>query len=238
MRPKMTIRGVRGTIFMPQVKPSAEIIKQMGDVFQGWVPSIDNPDPNQRDRIVSQSGQWVLIAPDNNERIQFTPQKVDYLSYLNGEYTVEEIGRRMERCKEVFEKIISMTDATVTRIAFAPAYVLDIDENEYMQLIGSMFSHPTFKDSVLADTNFTQTFYVEEKLGERKIMMNYISKFESERYIQNTNGINQIVSVYTIEFDINTRTNEALKFSTEEVKLFCSEACSYGETFLDFYFQS
>ena len=55
MRPKMTIRGVRGTIFMPQVKPSAEIIKQMGDVFQGWVPSIDNPDPNQRDRIVSQS---------------------------------------------------------------------------------------------------------------------------------------------------------------------------------------
>lgn len=238
MRPKMTIRGLRGTIFMPQVKPSAEIIKQLGGEFQGWVPSIDNPDPNQRDRIVSQSGQWVLIAPDNNERIQFTPQKVDYLCYLNGEYTAEEIYRRMERCKEVFEKIISMTDATVTRIAFAPAYIIDVDEKEYLQLISSIFSHPTFKESVLSDTNFTQTFYVEEKLGDRKIMMNYISKFESERYIQNVNGINQIVSVYTIEFDINTRTNEALKFDIEDVKLFCSEACSYGESFLDFYFEN
>lgn len=234
----MTIRGVRGTIFMPQVKPSADIIEQMGKAFPGWVPSIDNPDSNQRGIIVSQSGQWVLIAPDNNERIQFTPQKVDYLSYLNGEYSEEEIVRRMERCKEVFEKIISMTKATVTRIAFAPAYIIDIDEKEYLRLISSIYSRPMFKDSVLEEANFTQTFYVEEKLGERKVMMNYISKFESERYIQNVNGKNQIVSVYTMEFDINTRMNEAITFSLEEVKLFCSEACSYGESFLDFYFES
>ena len=236
MKPNMTIRGVRGTIFMPQVKPNVDIIQQLGTVFPDWIPSIDNPDVNTRNKIVSVSGQWMLIAPDNNERIVFTPQKVDYLSFFITEYSVEEMNSRMKRCKEVFDKIINIMNYSVTRIAFAPAFVININEKEYNQLLASIFSRSQFKDSELIETNFIQTFYVEEKIADRKIMMNYISKFETERYVQNVDGINQVVPIYTIEFDINTRTNEAITFSKEDVERFCTEAPVYGELFLNFYF--
>lgn len=235
METKMTIRGVRGTIFMPQVKPNVDVIKELGEAFPDWIPSIENPDLNIRDKIVSPSGQWMLIAPDNNERIVFTPQKVDYLSFSNAEYSLDEMNKRMQRCKEVFLKLIAITKYSVTRIAFAPAFVINIKEKEYNQWIASIFSRSQFKVAELVETNFTQTFYVEEKIGDRKIVMNYISKLETERYVQNVKGINQIVPIYTIEFDINTRTNEAHVFNKEEIEIFCSEAPRYGESFLNFY---
>ena len=236
MRPQMAIRGVRGSIFMPQLRFSNEILNQLRDVLHDWIPSVVNADVNARHGTFTAPNPWMMVAPDDTERLIFSPQKVDYMCVKEANYSYDEIVARMERCKSIFLKVCSIGDAAITRLAFAPAYVFDMDAQAYSLFVAAQLPNARFKKKSLAEANFTQTFFVEEDINGKSVWMNYLSKFETERYVQFKDGANSIMTRYTLEFDINTREEKSIMFRPDDVANFFSQAPDLGEAYLNYFF--
>lgn len=236
MRPTMSIRGVRGSMFLPQLRLSSETLTQLWEVLPEWIPSVINPDVDARNGIYAAPNTWMLVSPEDKERLLFTPQKVDYLSISEAEYSREEIVRRMEKCKEIFLKILAISDASVSRLAFAPAYVFELDERDYQTFLNSMILNAQFKGGSIKEANFTRTFFAHEEINGENIWMNYLAKFETERFVQNVDGQNQLRTQYTLEFDINTRVENNVLFTNEAVADFIDKAPQFGEDYLNYFF--
>lgn len=236
MRPALSIRGVRCCMFMPQLRLSDDTLNQLREVIPGWVPSIIDANLEVRNGIYTAPLPWAIVSPDGKERIVFAPMKVDYLFFQGGDYTHEEMTGCINKCITVFNKILSISNTAASRLAFAPAYVLGFDEESYKTFIESRTQNPQFKGRRIEEANFTQTFFVEEEIRGSRVMMNYLSKFETERYVDNVDGRNQLLSRNTLEFDINTREDNSLFFTNDDVTDFFGKALQFNEDYLDYYF--
>lgn len=235
MNTKMTIRGVRCSMFMPQLRLSADVLKALWEEIPNWTPTVINPNVDAKNGVFTAPNPWMLVSPDDKERLFISPQKVDYYWVKNLEFSEGEIKKIVDRSKSIFIKMLSIAPVPVSRLAFAPAYIVNLNDAEYKSFLSSQFCSRRFKDTDLNEANFTQAFFLEEQLAEHKVWMNYLSKFETQNVIVNEEGKNVLKPLYTLEFDINTREDNSTVFGVDDVAAFYDNAPRYGSEYLSFY---
>ena len=83
MKQNFIIRGLRGSVFMPQITFNWEFISAIQTMLPNYIPSVISDTPQVIKGMLLSPGDWILSSPDDNIRIVFQAQKVDYIINTN-----------------------------------------------------------------------------------------------------------------------------------------------------------
>ena len=209
---------LRGTIFLNN--KTIEYTKENQSSYAGLLSNSNiSPIPTPPQFNSLSNVPWQIA---NKERaIVFLPNKIDILQRLAGDRTeLESIF--LDFCKETFKTILEKSDLKATRIAFAPTYVFESNENNIDEV-------PRFWQSVF------KNIYVND-LPKKDINLSYLLKTEWEDFEKNStvwvnlshkwqDGTKTLTdgrteSCVILELDVNTVQSLETTFSINEIKEF------------------
>lgn len=232
------IDGLRGSVFMPQIAFNWNFVSAMQEVLPNYIPSIVSDTPQVIKGMLLSPGDWMLVSPNDDVRIVFQAQKIDYI-VVNTKvtYTQENVHTLTKECNQVFEKIMVETKMKASRLAIAPRFRYVGDVKLLKKFINAIYAKNTFKKSNVDNFDFSQVFRVDEEISNRHFVINYLSKFYVTTPVVVTNGINTIQEVNMLDFDINTIVNPTYSFDISAVNDFFGKAAGFCSEFLSWYFE-
>lgn len=237
MKPDFIIEGLRGSVFMPQITFNWDFISAMQEVLPNYIPSFVFDTPQVVKGMLLSPGDWMLVSPDNNVKVVFQVQKIDYIiTNTNMAYTQEAIHALTEQCNLVFGKIMEMIELKASRLAIAPTFRYVGNETVFKGFINTIYAKNSFKNSTVDNCDFSQVFRIDEEINSRHFTINYLSKFYIATPVVVVNGINTIQEVNMLNFDINTFVNPNYSFDANTVNAFFRKAAVFCSEFMSWYF--
>lgn len=236
MKPDFIIEGLRGSVFTPQIVSNWEFISAMQEVLPNYIPFIVSDAPQVIKGMLLSPEAWMLVSPDNNVRVVFQAQKIDYIIVnTNMPYTQENVQVLTKKCSRVFEKIMKVKNIKASRLAIAPTLRYVGDVISLKTFINRVYAKNTFKKSNVDNCDFSQVFRVDEEINGGTFTINYLSKFYVATPMVVVNGINSIQEVNMLDFDINTFVNPTYSFDVSAVNDFFEKAVGFCSEFLSWY---
>lgn len=238
---------MRATIFTSPIAYDANNLKRVGELL----PEDDGFIPNQVPAVQLIPGlnvpvptggmptEWELFSAKKQLRIHFGPQKIDVIK--NTFKQEESVGYESILCKwalDFFIRIIERFSLTPTRLAFAPTYTPDWTKEFSRAMFNeSVYNKAPFKSSSFANLLFKQVFRVNERLGDREVLFNYVAEAsEGQNLIEAPDKKSITVKqMLNLSLDINTFQAHGYVFSMNEVIDFFNKAPKYAEDFLAYY---
>lgn len=242
LKNQLKIVGMRGTIFVPQIQFSWELVKRLQPIFEvEFIPSVNmSPAPmfieGKLMNTVMSPGEWSLISQDKKQRIMFQSQKIDVIEELNADYSVETISRFGERCKLLFSSMVP-DPIKCSRIAIAPTFEYIGEKDSIIKFANTCFHLNEFKGVKMDNCDFSQVFRVQERISDSMdVYFNYLSKFYTINKVVPIEGVNQLVEVSMIDFDINSKIDPDVVFDNGAINDFFSKVDRFCADFISFYF--
>lgn len=239
MKPNFFIKGLRGSVFMPQITFDWEFVSAMLEILPNYIPSFVSDTPQVIKGMFLSPGDWILVSPTDDVRVVFQAQKIDYIiANTNEAYTQELIHDFADKCNLVFKKIMEITGVNASRLAIAPTLKFAGDTDLFRSFVNTIYAKNTFKKSNIDNCDFSQVFRVDEEINGNHYIINYLSKFYVASSVVVVNGINTIKEVNMLDFDINTLVNPAYSFNKNAVDDFFKKATVFCSDFLSWYFEA
>lgn len=183
--------------------------------------------------------EWEMVSEKAMLRIHFGPQKIDIVkSKFTDEQSIGYEEAFCEWAKEFFNKIVERFSLIPTRMAFAPTYAPDWTKDLNKQSFNTaIYKKKAFKDSGFANLLFKQVFRVNETLGERVVLFNYVAEAsEGQSVIENMKSKSlTIKQMLNLSLDINTFQGNNIEFTSEDMNVFFNNAPNYAKEFLEYY---
>ena len=238
MKSKFNIVGLRGSIFIPQIKFSWDIVNNLLNNLVNYIPLVNNTGgPIFANGQVMNPEEWSLSSSNNNSKLIFQAQKIDYIETMEYQYDNAYIIDFSNKCKDLFDVFLEKDEFKSTRIAIAPTFKYNGDYNEFMSFVNAIYNKNVFKGSSIHNCDFSQVYRVKENIGNKEIITNYLSKFYVTNNIITTNGVNQIQESLMLDLDINTKADPNIQFELKDIEDFFNQAPVFCDTFMSFYFQ-
>lgn len=238
MKDNLEITNLRSSIFLPLLPFEKENIEALEKIVPDFLPALSMSNPiNLGGVLIEQTAaKWMMVSTDRKRKIIFQDTKVDFIAEIESAYSKEAIKSFSDRSNSIFEVVMDLSGVSAKRLAIAPQIKINDTDENLKTWVNLIFNKNEFK-SVQLDTNeFSQIFRVEEKILEKTYLMNYLSKFSSNKSLMNKDGKNSIVDQYLLDIDINTFVNPNYEFCKDSVKDFCDRACDFCEELINFYF--
>lgn len=181
--------------------------------------------------------EWEMVSKKNRSKLHFGPQKIDVIksTFKEGEHSEEEFCK--ESCELLF-KIIDRFHLSISRIAYAPVYIIDWNDSftkeSFNQLI---YKKKEFQGCPLSNILFKQGYIVPIELNSKKYDFNYVAEASEGQSIVHDvrNNCLTIRNMLNLSFDINSRQGVRYVFGEKEMNEFFNNAADYGKQFLDYY---
>ena len=237
MKLNLNLVKLRGTVFTQQINYSPQIITALSDILRGYLPSFvtvipqNNSIPNA---IVSNF--WEMVNPTTGERIQFNNVKIDIVQSFDIPYKEEIISKFSSHCSAVFCRLAEITGQSVSRLAIAPTFSCTDDSNKIARFAQDIYVKNSFKDAKIENCAFNNIFRINEMIGEKSFLINYLANAYAANRVDNIDGKNLIRETIAVDFDINTFANEKYVFGISEIRAFFDKASQMSKSFFDFYF--
>jgi hypothetical protein len=225
------IKTLRGTIFCPPIQYSKDFVASLAPIVEGYLPILvrDN-------NTLPIFPVWQLSSLDEKELLAFNGEKIDLISVVESEINDEQVRAFCERCKVVFGKIMELTGNPSTRMALAPTVVITQNGSRPTDLYNRIFNVHEFDGVELDSSNLSQVYRVEKMIGEKNVIINFVSNFKAENELITTGNGNQIRVRYLCDFDVNTMPLPQYRFNKADVEVFFDSAPTYFSRFYNKYF--
>lgn len=242
MKESLEIIGLRGSLFMPNIPFSQEILDLCNTIFPNceFYPIVNHTDG---DLIISSDGkvisqnEWWLISKDKKINLYFSNQKIDIQKDCDSYNSQPKIVEFSSSCNKLFSQILEKTKKSATRIAIAPSYEFAGDRNQFINYVNNtIYRKNTFNSCTIDRCDFSQVYRIKEIIQSKPIEINYLSKFQESNKIVNNEGNQQIKRIICINFDINTSPKNEYAFDTNSVNDFFTNAPTYCSKFINHYF--
>lgn len=237
MKLSLNIVKLRGTVFTQQINYSPQIVAALTDVLPGFLPSFvtvlpqNNSIPNA---IVSNF--WEMVNPNTGERVQFNNMKIDIIQSCDLPYKEEILSGFSDHCSTVFCRIAEITGQSSSRLAIAPTFSCIDDNQKIAQFAQGVYVNNTFRDARIDNCAFNNIFRINELIGEKSYLVNYLANVYAANRVDNIEGKNLIRETIAVDFDINTFANEKYVFGIPEIKAFFDKSSQMSKSFFDFFF--
>lgn len=238
MKDNLVITNMRSSIFMPLLPFEKDNIQALESVVPDFLPALPMSNPiNVGGMVIEPSGaKWMMVSSDGKRKIVFQDMKIDYIVDIELPYSKNAIQNFSELSNSIFKIVMDLSGVSANRLAIAPQININDTEENVKTWVNSIFNKNEFK-SVQLDTNeFSQIYRVREKISEKTYLLNYLSKFSSQKSLIQKDGKNTIVDQFLLDLDINTFVDPNYEFKQDSVKDFYNRACDFCEELLNFYF--
>ena len=202
--------------FKEMLMPDAKVYP-LGGIIGSGIPAI-NPS-------IPQYGlPWGLNKTmENNEEynILFQPGKIDIILAKEAPYSSNIESAFCKQSIEWFSKVLNHINQLVTRIAYAPLYAIQIDEDFTSINYWSQFFRKTaYSGTELKDINFSFLLKRLEKFDEREIQMNFLHQLSDGTATKVTGNTTTVQNVVLFQLDLNSVPEKSLDLNTEGVASF------------------
>lgn len=240
------IKGMRATIFAPQISFSSDTQKKILSLLSDgleYIPVLSDIQPiqiNGNNLLIPQNNnQWQLrcIHPFT-QNIIFGTQKIDIVREYNG--NIEGNADFNDFCHfsgDFFSKILNNFGYSANRIAFAPSYLLPIENNEtVIKFVNPFFTKNKFKNASIDNCDFSNVFRITENINGKPISINHLFKIEQINRIDISKQVPSPQPFINIDIDINTRVDKDYIFNDSDIVDFYSKVPCMAQEFLTFIF--
>ncbi len=244
MDENIKIAQMRGTIFLPVnigYSPElANIFKNllpestvrgaiMGNGIPIFVPNNTSP----------QWGMpWALQSSDTN--IMFLPGKIDIIKNSEFPYKDAKAKEFADLCVTWINTIttelqnINHNPIKLSRIAYAPLFVLKLDECPKLitNVWNKVFNIPK-QDHAITDRNVSFLIKKDIQLNENSVQLNLLHTISDGKQTINSNGslINKNVTI--IQLDINTIPEVSYQLESLDIQVFFNEVLPLGNDLIE-----
>lgn len=238
----LNLTKLRGTIFTSQIFYSPAFVASLSEVLKNYLPSFLSilPQNNVAPNVIPNGivpNFWEMVSTETGERIQFNNIKVDIIKNIDIPYSTEIITDFSRHCSDVFNVICSVLGQDSTRLAIAPTFTC-VDSDENIKLFAQeIFVKKSFKDSRLDNCIFNNIFRVNEKIGDKKYIVNYLANIYAANRMEIVNGSNTIKETISVDFDINTIVDPTYIFDVKAIMDFFASAPSLCSDYFNFFFK-
>lgn len=237
MRPELLLNGIRGSIFVPQIQFSWNLVYPLLEYLKDYIPSVNvSGGPQFLNGQIVNPGEWSLVAPNNKCRLCFSVQKIDMIKEVGQSYNKNDIVEFSKFCNDVFSLVMDKVSVKSNRFAVAPSMQYCGDNKNIPNFVSSVYRINKFKDSIVDNCEFSQVYRSLEKINDKDVIINYLSKFYVASNVVKMNGVNQIQDSIMIDFDINSRVDPNNSFDIPTVNSFFDRSPSLINDFLNLYF--
>lgn len=232
------IGELRATIFSAPIIYESKNIQRISEILSSAdeynaMPLNSVKHANQ-DPIVL---EWEMVSKKNRSKLHFGPQKIDVIKspFREREHLEDEF------CKDSYEllfKIIDRFHLSISRIAYAPVYIIDWNDSftkeSFNQLI---YKKKEFQGCPLSNILFKQGYIVPIELNSKKYDFNYVAEASEVQSIVHDvrNNSLTIRNMLNLSLDINSRQGLRYVFGEKEMNEFFNNAADYGKQFLAYY---
>lgn len=232
------IGELRATIFSAPIIYESKNIQRISDILcpadEYKAMPLNSVKHANQDPIVL---EWEMVSKKNRSKLHFGPQKIDVIksTFKEGEHSEEEFCK--ESCEQLF-KIIDRFHLSISRIAYAPVYIIDWNDSftkdSFNQLI---YKKKEFQGCPLSNILFKQGYIVPIELNSKKYDFNYVAEASEGQSIVHDvrNNSLTIRNMLNLSFDINSRQGVRYVFGEKEMNEFFNNAADYGKQFLAYY---
>jgi len=236
MSSSVTLKELRGTIFLPTIPFDKKLSDKLSEYLQGFIPVLSFPMMIGSLRIEQQNGNWVMTTLDFKQKVSFLDGKIDYTySYDPNRGGLDEFKSFLKTCANVFKVIMDYTQNSITRIAIAPSFIMKEDGKKIKSVISEYFEVNRFKDKSVDSCDFNQVYRNVENINGLEVTINYVSKFRVEQTQTLNDGIVTIEDSIAVDFDINTYPDPKIKFDKAFVDDFCEKSNDMCDEFMKLY---
>lgn len=238
MRNSLTITSLRSSIFMPLLPCKRENIEALNTVVPYFLPALSMSNSiNVGGMLIEQSGaNWMMVSTDRKQKIIFQDNKIDFISEIEQPYSKNAVEEFSKLSNSILKKIMELSGVMANRLAIAPQIKIKDTEENVKTWVNSIFNKNEFKSVQLEANEFSQIYRVNEKISEKTYLLNYLSRFSSQKSLVKKDGKNSIVDQFMLDIDINTFVDPNYEFNQNSVKVFFDRACDFCEDLINFYF--
>ena len=122
MKQNFIIRGLRGSVFMPQITFNWEFISAIQTMLPNYIPSVISDTPQVIKGMLLSPGDWILSSPDDNIRIVFQAQKVDYI-INTGEFYQFNLSSCIRQQNSLTAQFVSFSLSNLANIFYPPQFL-------------------------------------------------------------------------------------------------------------------
>lgn len=209
------IGELRATIFSAPIIYDSKNIQRISEILNPddeykSMPLNSVKHANQNPMVL----EWEMVSKKNRSKLHFGPQKIDVIksTFKKGEHSEDEFCK--ESCDLLF-KIIDRFHLSVSRIAYAPVYIIDWNDSftkkSFNQLI---YKKKEFQGCPLSNILFKQGYIVPILLNSKKYEFNYVAEAsESQSIVHDLrNNSLTIRNMLNLSLDINSRQGAVYVF--------------------------
>lgn len=238
MKDNLVITNLRSSVFMPLLPFEKGNIQELEKIVPDFLPALSMPNSiNVGGMVIEQSGtNWMMVSTDRKQKIIFQDNKIDFISEIELTYSKDVIEKFSELSNSIFEKVMVLSGVMANRLAIAPQIKINDTEENVKTWVNTIFNKNEFKSTQLEANEFSQIYRVNEEISEKTYLLNYLSKFSSQKSLVKKDGKNSIVDQFLLDIDINTFVNPNYVFNQDSVKDFFDRACDFCEELINFYF--
>ncbi len=244
MKGELKLIGIRGTIFVPMIQFSWELVQRLQSSLKDYIPSVNTSsvpifttgNGQLMDSVIIAPEEWSLTSPDKKQQVVFQAQKIDLIREINEDYSPNLVSVFGKSCQSLFSAITEFSNMKCTRIAIAPMFEYAGSRDSIIAFANNSFKVNEFKNAKLDNCDFSQVFRIPENISGSTVTLNYLSKFYAINKVASFNGMNQLAEVTRIGFDINSKVDPNVIFNLEAIRDFFTKVSGFCEDFLSFYF--
>lgn len=241
------IKGMRATIFAPQISFSSDTQKKILPLLNDgleYIPVLSDMQPiqiNGNNLLIPQNNnQWQLRSVNTfTQNIIFGLQKIDIVRDYNR--NVEEHADFEDFCHfsgDFFSKLLNTFGLSASRIAFAPSYLLPIENNEtVIKFVNPFFTKNKFKNAYIDNCDFSNVFRIVEDINGKSISINHLFKVELINRIDISKPVLSPQPFISIDVDINTKVEDNYIFNDSDILNFYSKIPCMAQEFIAFIFK-
>lgn len=238
MKDNLVITNLRSSIFLPLLPFKKENIEALNKIVPDFLPALSMSNSiNVAGMLIEQSGaNWMMVSTDRKRKIVFQDAKIDFISEIELVYSKDAIKKFAVFSNSIFKIVMDLSGVRANRLAIAPQIKINDTEEHVKTWVNSIFKKNEFKRAQLDINEFSQIYRVNEVISEKTYLLNYLSKFSSQKSIIKKDGKNAIVDQFLLDVDINTFVDPNYEFNQNSVKDFFDRACDFCEDLINFYF--
>ena len=237
MKYSVSLQAIRASVFLQVPQFSMELADSIHKIIPDVIPSVVGNQPQIVDDVLLPPGSWFMRSSSGKTKLLAFQNKIDFIvnaENVNAE-SVEFWTSFCSQANDVFNFIIR--DKTASRLAVAPVFFFQSSDELWLDFIKKANIYNSFKSGTFKDGSFSQTYCVEETIGDIPYLVNYISNFyRVSKFILSDKGESMVQSFKAIEFDINTIPEGNYQFRMPAVKDFFDKASDMSLEFLNYYF--
>lgn len=242
------IKGMRATIFAPQISFSSEILKRILPLLNDgleYITVLSDMQPiqiNGNNLLIPQNNnQWQLRSVNTfTQNIIFGAKKVDIVREYDG--SIEGDADFNSFCHfsgDFFSKLLMTLGISASRMAFAPSYLLPIENNETVtNFVNPFFTKNKFKNANIDNCDFSNVFRISEDINGKPISINHLFKVEQINRIDISKQVLNPQPFINIDIDINTKAEDSYIFNDSDILDFYGKVPCMAQDFSTFIFSN